>query len=91
MFLCLFRQGSRARSHTSIVSAANDIGALERKISSLEAKVDTLQSLPEMLERMKGDSNATPIRDMWNFTSLSKRISSTEEGLDKVRKECMGL
>ena len=51
--------------------------------------MDTLQSLPEMLERMKSDSNATPVRDMWNFTNLSKRISSTEEGLDKVRREHM--
>jgi hypothetical protein len=72
------------RSGTSIVTAANDLGALERKIQNLEAKVNSFETLPELLERKGSDTGATPIRDMWNFTNLTSRVSSTEVGLDKV-------
>jgi len=66
------------------VTAANDLSALERKLQELELKMDTMQSLPDMLERKSSDSQATPVHDMWNFTILSKRLSATEDGLDKV-------
>lgn len=72
------------RSRPSIVTAANDLSALERKLQELELKMDTMQSLPDMLERKSSDSQATPVHDMWNFTILSKRLSATEDGLDKV-------
>ena len=72
------------KSRGSIVTAANDVGALERKLQDLELRVNTMESLPDMLEKKSSDSGATPVSDMWNFTMLSKRLSATEEGLDKV-------
>lgn len=84
------RQLSRSsiRQYTSrpglYVSAANDVGALERKLLELERRVNTMESLPEMLERMAVDSGATPVSDMWNFTNLHRRLTATEDGLGKV-------
>lgn len=75
------------RSRPSIVTAANDLSALERKLQELELKMDTMQSLPDMLERKSSDSQATPVHDMWNFTILSKRLSATEDGLDKASSD----
>ena len=72
------------QSRASLVSAANDLGALERKLHELESRVNTMESLPEMLDRKSSDSGATPVADMWNFTNLSKRLGATEEGLEKV-------
>ena len=78
------RPSSRIRSHVSVVSAANDLSALERKIQELENRMNSFDTLPELLERKASDVNATPVRDMWNFTNLNNRVSSAEEGLDKV-------
>ena len=75
---------SNLRSKTSIVSAANNLGALERKIQNLESRVNSFETLPELLERKASDISATPVRDMWNYTNLNKRVLSTEDGLDKV-------
>ena len=75
---------SLTRSRPAILTAANDLGALERKIQDLERRVNTMESLPEMLTRMATDSNATPVSDMWNFTNLDKRLTATEQGLEKV-------
>ena len=77
-------QGSQLRPRASIVTAANDLGALERKLQELELRVNTMESLPDLLERKSSDSGATPVHDMWNFTNLSKRLSATEDGLDRV-------
>ena len=74
------------QSRASLVSAANDLGALERKLQDLEMRVNTMEMLPEMLERKSSDSGATPVADMWNFTNLSKRLGATEESLEKVLK-----
>ena len=79
---------SSIRQYTSrpglYVSAANDISAMERKLVELERRVNTMESLPEMLERMAADSGATPVSDMWNFTNLHRRLTATEDGLGKV-------
>ena len=72
------------QSRVSLVSAANDLGVLERKLQELESRVNTMESLPEMLERKSSDSGATPVADMWNFTNLNKRLGAAEEGLEKV-------
>lgn len=76
------RQGLRARP--SIVTAANDLGALERKLQELELRINSVETLPEMLERKSSDAHATPVQDMWNFTKLDKRLGGVEEGLGKV-------
>ena len=73
------------QSRVSLVSAANDLGALERKLQDLEMRVNTMETLPELLERKSSDSGATPVADMWNFTNLSKRLGATEESLEKVK------
>lgn len=72
------------QSRASLVSAANDLGALEKKLHELESRVNTMESLPEMLERKSSDSGATPVADMWNFTNLNKRLGAAEDGLEKV-------
>ena len=87
-------RASRAGPHTSsdfyhwqkssFVSAANDLGALERKMQELEGRLNTMDTLPELLERKSSDMGATPIKDRWNFTNLSKRLSAAEDGLEQV-------
>ena len=73
-----------SRSRTNIVTAANDLSALERKIQNLESRVNSFDSLPEMLERKGSDTNATPVKDMWNFTNLTSRVLSAEQSIGKV-------
>ena len=80
------RFGSHLKSKSSIVSAANDLSALERKLQELELRMGTMESLPEILERKSSDISATPVHDMWNFTNLNNRMSATEDGLGKVSK-----
>ena len=77
-----------AQSRANLVSAANDLGALERKLHDLESRVNTMESLPKLLERKSSDSGATPVSDMWNFTNLNSRVGATEESLEKV---CTGI
>lgn len=78
------RGGSGFKSHSSFVSAANDLSALERKLHELEARVNTMESLPELLEKKSFDSQSMPASDLWNFTNINKRIGASEAGLDKV-------
>lgn len=78
------RPSSRLRTRSSIVSAANDLGYLEKKLHELETRVNTMETIPEMLERKGSDITATPVRDMWNFTNLTNRIGSAEDGIDKT-------
>ena len=78
------------KSRSSFVAAANDLGALERKLQELEGRLNLMESLPELLERKSSDSQSTPVKDMWNFTNLNKRMGTTEEGLDKVC-ECVHM
>ena len=78
-------QSSQSRPRApSIVSAANDIGALERKLQELEQRMSSMETLPELLNRVASDSGATPVSDMWNFTNMDKRLTATEEGLGTV-------
>lgn len=72
------------RPKSSFVTAANDLGAMERKLQELENRLNTMDSLPELLERKSSDKGATPIKDRWNFTNLSKRLSAVEDGLEQV-------
>ena len=73
-----------AHSTASLVGAANNMGALERKLEDLESRMSQMESLPELLEKKASDASSTPVRDLWNFTHLSKRLSGAEEGVDKV-------
>ena len=77
-------QGVTRRPTSSFVSAANDLGAMERKLQELESRLNAMDTLPELLERKSSDMGATPIKDRWNFTNLSKRLSATEDGLEQV-------
>ena len=72
------------RQKSSFVTAANDLGALERKLQELEGRLNAMDTLPELLERKSSDMGATPIKDRWNFTNLSKRLSAAEDGLEQV-------
>ena len=67
------------------MTAANDLGALERKLQELESRLNAMDTLPELLERKSSDMGATPIKDRWNFTNLTKRLSAAEDGLEQVR------
>lgn len=68
----------------SYVGTVHDLNALERKLQSLETRVNSFESLGDMLERRASDKDSTPVKDMLNFTLLSNKINSTEEGLEKV-------
>lgn len=72
------------RPRSSFVTAANDLGAMERKLQEFESRLNAMDTLPELLERKSSDMGATPIKDRWNFTNLSKRLSATEDGLEQV-------
>ena len=74
------------RPRTSIITAANDLGALERKLSTLESRMDSVESLSDLLDKRASNSSATPVNDMWNFIQLNKRLDATEQVLQKVRK-----
>ena len=81
-------QGSADLTHQmpkSFVTAANDLGAMERKLQELESRLNAMDTLPELLERKSSDMGATPIKDRWNFTNLSKRLSAAEDGLEQVK------
>ena len=73
------------RPKSSFVTAANDLGAMERKLQELESRLNVMDTLPELLERKSSDMGATPIKDRWNYTNLSKRLSAAEDGLEQVR------
>ena len=75
---------SLSRSRPTIVSAANDLGALERKLLSLDQRMSAVETLPEMLDRIATDASATPVSDMWNFTLMNNRLAAAEEGVGKV-------
>ena len=75
--------GRRSRAGL-VVSAANDLSALERKLHDLELRFNTMETLPELLKRKSSDLHSTPVSDMWHFTNIDKRLGATEEGLDKV-------
>lgn len=75
---------SYSRSRVGIVTAANDLSTLERKMTELERRINTMESLPDMLERKSSDVAATPVSDMWNFSNLNNRLSAAEDGLGKV-------
>ena len=77
-------QGMTRRPTSSFVTAANDLGAMERKLQELESRLNAMDTLPELLERKSSDMGATPIKDRWNFTNLSKRLSAAEDGLEQV-------
>lgn len=65
------------------MTAANDLGALERKLQDLEMRMNSMDTLPELLERKSSNMGATPIKDRWNFTNLNKRLSAAEDGLEQ--------
>lgn len=73
------------RPRTSLLTAANDMGALDRKLSELEVRMEAVESLPELLEKRASDSSATPVNDMWNSIQMSKRMDAAEQGLQKVQ------
>ena len=72
---------SKSRPH--MISASNELVAMERKISELENRLGTV-ALPDLLERKGSDASATPIKDMWQFTSLTKRLDAAEDGIYRV-------
>lgn len=80
-------RGSAGRPVSSFVTAANDLGAMERKLQELEGRLNAMDTLPELLERKSSDMGATPIKDRWNYTNLTKRLSAVEDGLEQVGQD----
>ena len=74
---------SRSRPH--VITASNDLVAMERKITELENRLGTVEALPDLLERKGANAMATPVKDLWNFTSLTKRVDAAEDGIHKVK------
>lgn len=73
---------SRSRPH--MISASNELVAMERKIAELENRLGTVEALPDLLERKGINTMATPVKDLWNFTSLTKRVDAAEDGIHQV-------
>ena len=73
---------SRSRPH--MITASNDLAAMERKITELENRLGTVEALPDLLERKGANTLATPVKDLWNFTSLTKRVDAAEDGIRQV-------
>lgn len=64
---------------------------LEDKLSRLEQQINSFNSLPpnshlieKARESRKAHSASGPILEIWQYTQLSKRLESNEEGLTKV-------
>jgi hypothetical protein len=65
---------------------------LEDKLSRLEQQLNAINTLPpnaQLIEKTKdakkSNSSTGPILEIWQYTQLSKRLESTEDGLTKVR------
>lgn len=59
---------------------------LEDKLARFEQQMAALNSLPsnqQIIDRSK-DSKSGPILEIWQYTQLSKRLESNEEGITKV-------
>lgn len=64
---------------------------LEDKMHRFEQQINVLNSLPsnqQIIEKSKDlrKSNNNPILEVWQYTQLSKRLESNEDGLTKVIK-----
>jgi hypothetical protein len=68
---------------------------LEGKLNRLENQISTLNSLPsnqQLIDKTKdmrksgasGQNQTGPIMEVWQYTQLSKRMESNEEGLTKL-------
>ena len=80
---------SASRSRPHMISASNDLAAMERKIAELENRLGSVEALPDLLERKGANATATPVKDLWNFTSLTKRVDAAEDGIHQVSNmEC---
>ena len=70
---------------------------LEDKITRLEQQLNALNTLPsnahlieKARESKKANSSSGPILEIWQYTQLSKRLESTEDGLTKVcGRDCL--
>ena len=80
---------STSRSRPHMISASNELAAMERKIAELENRLGTVEALPDLLERKGANAMATPVKDLWNFTSLNKRVDAAEDGIHQVSKYIM--
>ena len=78
---------STSRSRPHMISASNELAAMERKIAELENRLGTFEALPDLLERKGSNTMATPVKDLWNFTSLNKRVDAAEDGIHQVSKQ----
>eukprot|EP00117_Sycon_ciliatum_P034620 scpid33758/ scgid26387/ Glutamine-rich protein 2 len=59
-----------------------EVRSMENKLNTLESRLDTLNSLDE-LQRRAADG-ATPLADMWNFSTITRRLEAAEAGVAKV-------
>lgn len=61
---------------------------LEDKLARFEQQMNALNSLPsnqQIIDKSK-DSKSGPILEIWQYTQLSKRLESNEDGITKVIK-----
>jgi hypothetical protein len=64
---------------------------LEDKLNRLEQQISSLNSLPsnqqiidKSKEIKKSNGNSGPILEIWQYTQMSKRLESNEDGITKV-------
>ena len=60
---------------------------LEAKVINLESKLKALDELPsntEIVNRIRGKDSKTSVGDIWQFININRRLSATEDAIEKV-------
>lgn len=60
---------------------------LEAKVINLESRLQALDELPsnsEIVSRIRGKESKTSVGDIWQFININRRLSATEDAIEKV-------
>jgi hypothetical protein len=60
---------------------------LETKVTNLENKLKALDELPnnaEVVKKIREKDTRTAVGDIWQFININRRLSATEDGIEKV-------
>lgn len=59
-------------------------------MNELQQRFQALEELPtnpELVERLKGKIS-DPLTDVWQIINITKRLDASEQGIDKVQRQC---
>ncbi|XP_049948367.1 uncharacterized protein LOC126456667 [Schistocerca serialis cubense] len=82
------RPSTAARtSEQGVIIRKGSFERLERKVSKIQAELKKLDALPtneDLIRRSRVSSDSTPVKDMWQFLNLTKRLDAVEEGIERL-------